>query len=57
MKKHTIEALDNIELRLFYIFSYLSITVFPLIITILLWVNSLLFLVLYVEKGHFNLDV
>lgn len=49
--KHTMEALGMLELRLFNVFSHLSITVFPLIITIvMMWVNSLLFLFLYVEK-------
>ena len=55
MKKHTMEVLDIVELRLLYIFSLLSITVFLLIVTISLWVKSLLFLVLVIEKEHFNL--
>ena len=55
MKKHTMEVLDIVELRLPYIFSLLSITVFLLIVTISLWVKSLLFLVLVIEKEHFNL--
>ena len=48
------EVLDVVELRLLYIFSLLSITVFLLIVTISLWVKSLLFLVLVIAKEDFK---
>lgn len=51
MMKHALEALDtlvSITKIIQHLFS--SITLFPLIITIVIWVNSLLFLFSYTEK-------